>query len=84
MGKGPLYKVTGLNISTEDDFHGMVRVQLLKNNDVNYKLPLNAEQLDIVADIVTIPNVETTYWCQVFKIPEKMKKKHHIVQVGQK
>lgn len=59
----------------------MTRVQLLKNTNANAELPNYVNILDIITNKVKVPAVETTYWCQVFKLPEEYKQKHHIYQV---
>lgn len=81
-GRGPLYKVDGLNISSSNDRsnNGMVRVQLLKNLDTYLPLQRDVKTLEILAKNVEIPPVETTYWCHVHKLPNELKKKHHVVK----
>ncbi|CAH0546080.1 unnamed protein product [Brassicogethes aeneus] len=80
-GKRPLYRVDGLNVSSEKSGDtGMVRVHLLKNPEVNANLPEHVKPLNILADKVKVPNEETTYWCRVIKLPDEYKKKHHIYQ----
>lgn len=36
--------------------------------------------MDFLVDNVTIPNVETTYWCTLVNLPETFKQRLHIVQ----
>ncbi|CAH1132464.1 unnamed protein product [Ceutorhynchus assimilis] len=71
----------GLNISTSDRQNsGMIRASLLKNLHANTNLPSHVQTLELLADKVKVPAEETTYWCRVFKLPDKFKKKHHIYQ----
>ncbi|XP_030765927.1 tyramine beta-hydroxylase [Sitophilus oryzae] len=73
----------GLNISTSKrENHGMTRVTLLKNIHANTELPSHLTTLNLLNDKVKVPAEETTYWCKVFKLPEKFTKKHHIYQYG--
>ncbi|CAH1367674.1 tyramine beta-hydroxylase [Tenebrio molitor] len=77
-GADPLYKLSGLNITSPGDDKGMVRVQLLKNTNTILKLPSYVNVLDIVADKVEIPSEETTYWCHVHKLNQEFTNKHHV------
>nr|CAH7713215.1 unnamed protein product [Callosobruchus chinensis] len=79
-GKHKLYQLKGLNISSSSHDKGMVRVQLLKNTQVEASLPKYVRKLDIVTNKVKVPSVETTYWCHVFKLPDEFSRKHHIYQ----
>ncbi|XP_074032837.1 tyramine beta hydroxylase isoform X2 [Leptinotarsa decemlineata] len=79
-GQHKLYQVNGLNISSSTEDHGMVRVHLLKNDDVSTDLPSHVKIMDIVTDKVKVPNEETTYWCHVYRLPDEYKDKHHIYQ----
>ncbi|CAH1968308.1 unnamed protein product [Acanthoscelides obtectus] len=79
-GKHKLYQLNGLNVSSSTQDIGMVRVHLLKNTHVEAALPKYVRNLDIVTNKVKVPNVETTYWCHVFKLPDEFSKKHHIYQ----
>lgn len=77
-----MYQISGLNINTSSSHdRGMTRVQLLKNVQPNPALPPNVQELNILADKVKVPNVETTYWCHVHRLPKELKDKHHVVQV---
>ena len=78
----PLYKPTGLNISSPGEDKGMVRVQLLKNTNVEASLPGYVQSKDILAEGVKVPADETTYWCHVHKLDEEFRKKHHVYRVG--
>jgi dopamine beta-monooxygenase len=80
-GADPLYKLSGLNITSPGDDKGMVRVQLLKNTNTILKLPSYVNVLDIVADKVEIPSEETTYWCHVHKLNQEFTNKHHVYRV---
>lgn len=70
-----------MNISTESHKDwGMTRVQLLKNVAEDVTFPENVKHLDVRAKNVNVPNVETTYWCHVHRLPEELEKKHHVLQ----
>ncbi|CAH1109286.1 unnamed protein product [Psylliodes chrysocephalus] len=75
-----LYQVNAMNISSTENDHGMVRVELLKNTNANSKLPSYVKVLDILVDKVKVPSEETTYWCRVVKLSDDFKRKHHIYQ----
>nr|XP_027199073.1 dopamine beta-hydroxylase-like [Dermatophagoides pteronyssinus] len=82
-GRGPLSRSEGLHLI--DYQHGFQRAQLLKPPPLNSKskTKISDEQLqtlDFLVDNVTIPNVETTYWCTLIKLPETFKQRIHIVQ----
>ncbi|KAL1516807.1 hypothetical protein ABEB36_000660 [Hypothenemus hampei] len=80
-GSEKIVSPKGLNISTAIQANfGMARVNLLKNLHVNLKLPSHVRPLNIVTNQVKVPNLETTYWCKIFKLPEEFKKKHHVYQ----
>lgn len=80
-GKDPLYRITGLNISTASPQDwGMTRVQLLKNTFETTIFPNEVQQLEIRAKNVEVPGVETTYWCHVHRLPQEMVVKHHVLQ----
>ncbi|CAH1155572.1 unnamed protein product [Phaedon cochleariae] len=83
-GYHKLYQPSGLNVSSPSGNHGMIRVQLLKNTEVNTVLPPDIKVLDIVVDKNHVPAEETTYWCHVVKIPDEFRRKHHIYQYESK
>ncbi|KAH7642017.1 dopamine beta-hydroxylase-like protein [Dermatophagoides farinae] len=82
-GRGPLIRPEGLHLI--DHQHGFQRAQLLKpplSHSIT-KTDVADEQvqtLDFLVDNVTIPNVETTYWCTLVNLPETFKQRLHIVQ----
>ncbi|KAL3283755.1 hypothetical protein HHI36_017925 [Cryptolaemus montrouzieri] len=79
-GEGPMTNIEGFNISNiRRENKGMIRVSLLKNIFVE-SIPSYVEKLDVTVNKVTVPPVETTYWCSVRKLPKRFKKKHHIYQ----
>lgn len=80
-GPNPLYKLAGLNISSPEKDQGMVRVQLLKNTNVEAELPSHVKTLDVLAHEVRVPEDETTYWCHVHKLEPEFIKKHHVYRV---
>ena len=60
-------------------FVGFVRTRLLKVEDLPVPpadtFPIKiSHDLDLAAD-------DTTYWCSVHKLPEQLRRKHHVVQV---
>lgn len=76
-----MYKLSGMNISTSSPRdHGMTRVQLLKNMAEDTSLPDNVKTLEIRAKNAIVPNLETTYWCHVHRLPEELIRKHHVLQ----
>ncbi|XP_054157733.1 dopamine beta-hydroxylase-like [Oppia nitens] len=78
-GKGGLQRIDGLRLT--DHKYGYQRVQLLKKLETMPKLPSNTRRFDLLNDRVSIPNVETTYWCRLLKLPKEFKDtKHHIIQ----
>ncbi|KAF5288049.1 hypothetical protein FQR65_LT12099 [Abscondita terminalis] len=77
-GSNRLFQVSGLNVSNTDN--GMVRVQLLKNTQVNSQLPIKHKTVEILADKVRVPSTDTTYWCHVHKLPNEYYNKHHVIQ----
>lgn len=79
-GKGPLYAAEGVSVSSSVA-HGFERTQLLKAQNAREKHPPDTWTLEILANKVRVPDVETTYWCHVHELPEKLRKKHHVIQV---
>jgi len=80
VGGGPLFAVDGLLVSQARE-KGMQRVQLLKPETPQVRLPDKVSKIDVLASKVNIPADETTYWCHVMKIPLDLSFKHHIVKV---
>ncbi|XP_035207387.1 dopamine beta-hydroxylase-like [Stegodyphus dumicola] len=78
MGHGPLRRIDGMNLFKEK--HGFQRVQLLKNIAPNPVFPDDAQSLTIHNDKVPVPNVETTYWCSLHRLPQVFENKNHIIQ----
>lgn len=81
VGGGPLFAVDGLLVS-QARAKGMQRVQLLKPERPPSRLPDKVFKIDVLADKVSVPAEETTYWCHVMKIPLDLSFKHHIVKVN--
>lgn len=74
----PLSSLEQLNLS---QIHmGVQRVLMLRPDTPSPSLPPDVQTLDVRAPNVIIPNQETTYWCFIQKLPEKMPK-NHIVMV---
>lgn len=72
------------NVRLFDTEHGFQRVQLLKpqlyssqSSDSNRSYD---ELIDFLVENVTVPSVDTTYWCSLHRLPDKFKSKHHITQ----
>ena len=36
--------------------------------------------VELLNDKVSVPNVETTYWCRTHRLPEELEDKHHVIQ----
>ncbi|KAF4520141.1 hypothetical protein B566_EDAN008959 [Ephemera danica] len=82
VGQGPLYRISGLNISSAT-YSGMQRTQLLKAEFPPSSQPEDTVPLEFTADRVRVPNVETTYWCHVHLLPDELRaNKHHVIQFG--
>ncbi|KAJ1523754.1 hypothetical protein ONE63_001587 [Megalurothrips usitatus] len=79
-GAGPLFRLDGVSVLGEGARRGMQRAQLLKNTDVHDDVPPDAWHLDVRADRVQVPAVDTTYWCHVVKVPQQLARKHHVVR----
>ena len=54
---------------------GMSRTELLRVDHPKPKFPPDSWQYEVTADKVQVPNVETTYWCRVQKLPSTLKRK---------
>lgn len=81
VGGGPLYAVEGLLVS-QARAKGMQRVQLLKPEIPQVRLPDKVSKVDVLADKVNVPAEETLYWCHMMKIPLDLTLKHHIIRVN--
>ncbi|XP_068083155.1 tyramine beta-hydroxylase [Anabrus simplex] len=79
MGRGPLFRLAGLNVSAGTQ-HSMQRVQLLKNINPPAAHPPDTWKHEVLAQTVHVPSSDTTYWCHVHRLPQSLKTKHHIVQ----
>lgn len=79
-GKGPLYRLDGVNVLV-GGCSGFQRTQLLKNQHAHEVHPPDTWELEVLADRVNVPAIETLYWCHVHKLPSLLYVKHHIVQV---
>nr|CAG4644644.1 EOG090X0318 [Leptodora kindtii] len=77
-GTGPLYRIKGVKPADRD--YGFQRVRLLKPEQSSHPPPKDNRFLLISTDKVRVPGVETTYWCNVFRIPEHFTHKHHVFQ----
>ncbi|XP_076359948.1 tyramine beta hydroxylase [Tachypleus tridentatus] len=77
-GKGPLRRLEGLRLTKED--HDFQRVQLLKTLDPPPVLPESTKIFSVTNDRVQVPDLETTYWCSLHKLPDEFNDKHHMVK----
>lgn len=86
-GIGPLFNIKGVSIKNALD-QGFKRIRFLKNIENPLEKQRISEHQDawnfrILNTQVKVPPVETLYWCQVFRIPEKITQaKHHVIQFG--
>ncbi|CAG7731030.1 unnamed protein product [Allacma fusca] len=79
-GDGPLYDIKGVSVAKATD-SGFNRIRFLKNaNPLPPVNPRTAWSFDILNKKVKIMPVETTYWCHIVKLPEDLRKRHHVVQ----
>lgn len=54
----------------------MSRTELLKfGKHINNKFPADTWKYELLADQVRVPDVETTYWCRVQRLPHILSKK---------
>ena len=77
-GTGSIGRVESLRLNRFD--HGLQCVQLLKAVLPKQKPTPNVQTLELLNDNFTIPNVETTYWYTLKKLPSSFQKKTHIVR----
>ncbi|CAG0879812.1 unnamed protein product [Darwinula stevensoni] len=68
-GPGPLIKIEGLDL--HDYEWGMARVQLLKPGIPIPRFPEGTFPVDVSAEKVAVPSEETTYWCHVYRLPDR-------------
>lgn len=78
-GAGPLFRVEGLNLASAK--HGFQRTQLLKNLAGEVPLPRDTWAVTVTEDNNRVPSTDTTYWCMVVKLSDKLRNKHHVVKV---
>lgn len=79
-GQGPISRIEGLRLVQHR--YGFQRVQLLKPPSASQpsKLSYYVKKFDTLVDNCTVPNVETTYWCRLIRLPSEFERKTHIVQ----
>ncbi|ELU08648.1 hypothetical protein CAPTEDRAFT_141249 [Capitella teleta] len=75
--EGPTKTLKGLDISAVT--LGLQRAQLIKSQLPDPVFPDDTFKFTMNVENVEIPNVETTYWCHIRKLPE-MREKHHIIK----
>ena len=73
-GRGPLSSLAGLKV-TDAKSTGMSRAELLRVYHAVPNFPPDAWSFEVKSDKVKVPNVETTYWCHVQKLPQALKRK---------
>ncbi|XP_014472863.1 PREDICTED: tyramine beta-hydroxylase isoform X1 [Dinoponera quadriceps] len=81
QGRGPLVSLAGLKVSNAEA-SGMSRAELYRMPHRKPIFPADAWELELLNHQVQVPNKETTYWCRVQKLPEVLRRKHHILQFG--
>ena len=79
VGRGPLYDISGVNITDSDSVEtGLVRLRLVGPQVA--ELPPGLLQLRITGEKVDLPTVETFYSCSVHRLPAELRKTHAMVQ----
>ena len=79
VGRGPLYDISGVNISDSDSVvSGLVRLRLVGPEVAS--LPAGVLPLRLRADKVNLPTEETFYSCSVIRLPPQLRQKHAMVQ----
>lgn len=80
-GIDKLFSSKGLCLTcTSPQKRGFIRVRLHTPSGLQLA---NAYKLRIANKDLKVPGGDTTYWCQVVKLPEFIsKKEHHIIQVS--
>ena len=74
-GRGPLYSLAGL-VTRDATTSGMTRIELLRlTPQEKPEYPMDTWKLQLANDRVSVPNVETTYWCRVQELPKAFKHK---------
>uniref|UniRef100_A0A915KXG4 Tyramine beta-hydroxylase n=1 Tax=Romanomermis culicivorax TaxID=13658 RepID=A0A915KXG4_ROMCU len=54
--------------------------RILQSDEPPPKMDRNTKIIDITVKNISIPPVETTYWCTVQRLPRMFRQKHHIVK----
>ncbi|XP_046481129.1 tyramine beta hydroxylase isoform X1 [Neodiprion pinetum] len=80
-GEGPLYSIAGLQVS-DAKVTGMSRAQLPRVVHRAAPVPNDAWTLELLASQVKVPSDETTYWCNVHKLPSSLRDRHHVLKFG--
>ena len=73
-GSGPLTSLAGLQVG-DAKITGMSRTEMLRVHHPKPQFPPDAWQYEVRSDHVQVPNVETTYWCRVQKLPDSLRRK---------
>ncbi|XP_069676915.1 tyramine beta-hydroxylase [Periplaneta americana] len=79
-GRGPLFRLEGLDVPETAQSHGFQRAQLLKNLAPSSPHPPDTWHHDVTNSDVHVPDDDTTYWCRVHRLPAALRTKHHVVQ----
>ncbi|KAG8337202.1 hypothetical protein J6590_029567 [Homalodisca vitripennis] len=77
-GPGPLFQLKRLDMTLTD--HGFQRTQLLKNLASVVQMASDVWSLTVTEDNNQVPGGDTTYWCKVVRLDERLSRKHHIVK----
>lgn len=60
----------------------MSRTELLRfGKQTKPKFPQDTWKFELLADQVRVPDVETTYWCRVQRLPHALIKKYIMLQL---
>lgn len=70
------------NVNSRKVSRAIVSNRLIRNEDPVPILDDDVTAFDVTISAATVPAKETTYWCTVVKLPQKLiQKKHHVVKV---
>jgi dopamine beta-monooxygenase len=87
-GDGPLWDIKGVSLTKASVSQGFKRIRFLKNKNpppAVHTDPSGAWNFLVLNQKVKLEPVETTYWCQIVKLPDAItKRKHHVIQFGPK
>ena len=79
LGRGPVSRLTGLNVSDGAVTRGgMARTRLLAVDSP--ALGQDTRAWRVLSDNVSLPTMDTFYACSVHKLPPQLQRKHHVVR----